>query len=150
SATSTFNAGTGIWTVEGSIADVNAELAAVALTPSAGNDQDFTITTQIRDAAGTGPTTGTISFTVSSSNEAPVVTTSGGSTAGIEGSSVVVDSGMTLSDPDNSTMASAMVSITGNFQSGEDVLAFVNDGATMSNISADYNAGTGVLTLTSA
>src|SRR5690606_30301795 len=44
-------------------------------------------------------------------------------------------------------LASATVVITGNFQSGQDVLAFVNDGSTMGNIDGSYNAGT--LTLTS-
>ncbi|MGN6799381.1 MAG: beta strand repeat-containing protein, partial [Gaiellaceae bacterium] len=43
----------------------------------------------------------------------------------------------------------ATVAITGNFQSTEDVLGYTNDGATMGNISASYNAATGVLTLTS-
>src|SRR5690606_35994533 len=71
SATSIFNAGTGVWTVTGSVADVNAALAAVALTPSANNDQNFTITTRIRDAAGTGPADGTISVTVTPVNDAP-------------------------------------------------------------------------------
>src|SRR5690606_34469458 len=46
-------------------------LAAVALTPSANNDQNFTITTRIRDAAGTGPADGTISVTVTPVNDAP-------------------------------------------------------------------------------
>ena len=32
-----------------------------------------------------------------------------------------------------------------NFHSGEDVLAFTNNGSTMGNISASYNATTGVL-----
>ncbi|MCC5980057.1 MAG: DUF4347 domain-containing protein, partial [Salinarimonas sp.] len=54
-ATSSYNAGTGIWTVSGSVADVNAALAAVAFTPVANWDQDVTITTRIRDAADTGP-----------------------------------------------------------------------------------------------
>jgi gliding motility-associated-like protein len=74
SATSTFNAGTGVWTVTGSVADVNAALAAVAFTPSANNYQDFTITTRIRDAADTGPADGAISFTVTAVNDTPVVT----------------------------------------------------------------------------
>ena len=50
---------------------------------------------------------------------------------------------------DNATLASATVSITGNFVSGEDVLGFVN-GAGMGNIAGAYNAATGVMTLTSA
>ncbi|WP_198401824.1 DUF4347 domain-containing protein [Zobellella denitrificans] len=151
SATSTYNAGTGVWAVTGSVADVNAALAAVALTPSADNDKNFTITTHIRDAAGTGPADGAISVTVTPVNDAPVVTTSGGSNAFTEnGSATVIDAGLTLSDVDNITFASATVAITGNFATGQDLLAFTNDGSTMGNISASYNAATGVLTLTSA
>lgn len=73
SATSTFNAGTGVWTVTGSIADINAALAAVSLTPSANNDGNFTIATRIRDAANAGPADGTISVTVTPVNDAPVL-----------------------------------------------------------------------------
>lgn len=91
------------------------------------------------------------SVSVSAVNDAPVVTATGGSSAFSEGgSSVVIDAGLTLSDVDNSTLSSATVSITGNFQSGEDILAFTNDGSSMGNITASYNAGTGVMTLTSA
>jgi len=151
SATSTYNAGTGEWTVTGSVADVNAALAAVALTPSANNDQNFTITTRIRDAANTGPADGTITVTVTPVNDAPVLTTTGGSVSFTENAPpVAVDSALTLSDVDNSTLGSATVSITGNFNAGQDVLAFTNDGSTMGNISASFDAGTGTLTLTSA
>ncbi|MDE1714001.1 hypothetical protein PWG14_15720, partial (plasmid) [Chromobacterium amazonense] len=82
----------------------------------------------------------------------PTLTASGGSSAYSSGtgSAVAVDSGITLSDTATSTQTSATVSITGNFHSGEDVLAFTNNGSTMGNISGSYNSGTGVLTLTSA
>ncbi|WP_156967597.1 putative Ig domain-containing protein [Comamonas granuli] len=88
-------------------------------------------------------------------NVAPVATPSGGSTAFTEGANVastpvVIDSGLTVADADSATLASATVAITGNFRSGEDVLAFSNDGATMGNISAHYDSGTGVLALISA
>ncbi|MBB4188105.1 hypothetical protein GGE07_004781 [Sinorhizobium terangae] len=93
----------------------------------------------------------TKTVTVASTNDAPVVTTSGGSSAFTEGgSTVAIDGGVTLSDADNTTLASATVAITGNFQSSQDVLAFANDGSTMGNITASYNSVTGVLTLTSA
>jgi Ca2+-binding RTX toxin-like protein len=75
SATSTYNAGTGVWTVAGSVADVNAALAAVAFTPSANWDQDVTIATRIRDAANTGPADGTITLDVAPVNDAPVNST---------------------------------------------------------------------------
>lgn len=74
SATSTFNAGTGVWTVTGSVADVNAALAAVAFTPAANWDQSFSIITHIRDAAGTGPLDGSILVTVTPVNDAPTLT----------------------------------------------------------------------------
>ena len=94
-------------------------------------------------------------ITVSGANAAPVATTSGGSTAFVEGANVVstpvaVDSGITLSDADNTTLASATVAITGNFQSGEDLLALTSNPASMGNITASYDSATGVLTLSSA
>ncbi|NQD93315.1 hypothetical protein HP532_11725, partial [Pseudomonas sp. CrR25] len=113
------------------------------------------------DASSTGGstsfsvTTDTASLTVTAVDDPASVTTSGGTTAFIEGNNtasapVVVDSGLTLADSDSATLASATLSISGNFQAGQDVLAFLNDGSTMGNIAASYNAGTGVLTFTSA
>ena len=61
---------------------------------------------------------------------------------------VVIDGGVTVTDPDNTTLASAKVTIT-NFVSGQDVLAFT-PGATYGNITAGYDAATGILSLTSA
>ncbi|PPK99905.1 Ig-like domain-containing protein [Parapedobacter indicus] len=82
----------------------------------------------------------------------PTITTSGGTTTFTESVSgspvpVLIDDALTISDPDNTTLASATVAITGNFQSDQDVLAFENDGSTMGNIDGNYSAGT--LTLTS-
>lgn len=72
SATSVFNAATGVWAVTGSVADVNAALAAVTLTPGVNYDHSFTITTRIRDAAGTGPADGTITVSVTPVNDDPL------------------------------------------------------------------------------
>ncbi|MBE8719267.1 beta strand repeat-containing protein, partial [Sphingobacterium pedocola] len=88
-------------------------------------------------------------------NSAPVVTTTSGATAFIEGSDVVstpvvIDAGITVDDMDNTTLASATVSISANFQIAEDILAFVNDGISMGNIVGNYNSGTGMLSLTSS
>src|SRR5690606_35219123 len=85
-------------------------------------------------------------------NYPPVITTSGGVTTfteSVSGSPVPIDYNLTTSDPDNITLASATVSITGSFQAAQDVLAFANDGTTMGDITASYNPSTGVLTLTS-
>src|SRR5439155_799933 len=101
--------------------------------------------------------TRTISFTVSDGNNEsaaatktvtvtalPVVTTTAGSTNFTQGGApVAVDVGVTVTDAGSTTLASATVSITGDFQSAEDVLAFTNQ----NGITGSYNAGTGVLTL---
>lgn len=95
-------------------------------------------------------------ITVVPVDDAPVVTTNGGSTSFTAGDNasatpVVVDAGLTLSDIDNTTAASASVAITGNFRSGEDQLIFINNNTALyGNITASYNAGTGVLTMTSS
>ncbi|HUH48464.1 MAG TPA: cadherin-like domain-containing protein, partial [Mycoplana sp.] len=98
----------------------------------------------------------TKTLTVAAINDSPVVATSAGSTAFEEGlntgsAPVAIDTGLTLSDPDNGTLASATIRITGNFQSGEDVLGFTNNNSTLyGNISASYDAATGELTLLSS
>ncbi|WP_175938031.1 hypothetical protein, partial [Burkholderia plantarii] len=115
-------------------------------------------------------TTRTIDFTVSdgtktsatysrdiditANDQTPILTTgSTGSvpfTAGdnVASTPVAIDTGITLSDLDNGTLASATFQIGAGFHAGEDVLGFINDG-TMGNISASYDAATGTLTLTS-
>jgi hypothetical protein len=83
----------------------------------------------------------------------PVLTTSGGSTAYSSGTgnAVAIDSGITLTDTAASTLTSATIAITGNFHSGEDVLAFSNTNTTTyGNIIGSYNSATGLLTLTSS
>ena len=55
----------------------------------------------------------------------------------------MLDSSLTLSDADNTTLAGATVSITSGFFAG-DTLNFTNQ----NGISGSYDSGTGVLTLT--
>src|SRR2546427_683491 len=43
--TSTYNAGTGVWSASGAIADVNALLAGVSFTPTLNYNSNFTIAT---------------------------------------------------------------------------------------------------------
>ena len=113
------------------------------------------------DASSSGGTTpfslstDAASVTVIAINDAPVVASSGGSAAFVEGADVastpvVVDGGLTVSDSDSPLLYSASVKITGNLRPSEDVLGFTNDPATMGDISGSYSAATGTLTLTSA
>ncbi|KRQ08298.1 beta strand repeat-containing protein [Bradyrhizobium manausense] len=122
---------------------------------AAGQTLTVTYAVAVEDGHG-GTTSQNVVVTVTGTNDAPVVTDTGGSTTWTEASGtgantpVLIDSGVTVSDVDNTTLASAKVQITGGFHSAEDVLAFTNNGSTMGNIAGSYNAGTGVLTLTSS
>ena len=82
-------------------------------------------------------------------NDAPVLATGSVLNYTENDPATAIDTLITVNDVDNATLASATVAITGNYTSGEDVLGFVN-GAGMGNISGSWNAGTGVMTLTSA
>ncbi len=138
------------------LAQWEAALRAVTYANSSNtpNTATRTITFAVND--GSAPSTGsTQSVSVATTNDSPLATTSGGPTAFTEGNNTVstpvaVDPGLTVTDSDTATLAGATVSITANFASGEDLLAFTNDGSTMGNVSASYAAGTGILTLTSA
>ena len=91
----------------------------------------------------------TATISVTAHNDAPVVTTTGGSDSYTENDApVTVDGamagGVTVSDPDSATLAGATVKITTNYQNGQDVLALPPQA---SGITATYAVGTGTLTL---
>src|SRR5262249_32521931 len=75
-----------------------------------------------------------------------------GSTVGYteNGVATAINTAITVSDLDSSTLSSGTVSIGTGFASAEDVLSFTNVPATMGNIAGSYNAATGVMTLSSA
>ncbi|WP_287034789.1 beta strand repeat-containing protein, partial [Methylobacterium sp. CG09_land_8_20_14_0_10_71_15] len=92
----------------------------------------------------------TLNFTTVAT-QPPVLTATSGSTAASEQIAVPIDPGIIVTDPDSTTLASATVAITGNFRSGQDVLAFANmSTAIYGNVVGTYNGATGVLTLTSS
>jgi len=70
--TSTYNAGTGLWTASGAIADVNVLLAGLTFTPVLNFNSNFTIATSVSD----GVTTigGSKSMTAIAVNDAPTAT----------------------------------------------------------------------------
>lgn len=143
SATSTYNAGTGVWSVTGSVADVNAALAAVALSPSADNDQDFTITTRIRDAAGTGPADGTITVDVTAVNDAPNVTVP--SSINVTEDQATAVTGISFSDVDaGSSSVTATFSVPGGTlaasSGGGVTVGGTSSALTLTGTIADMNA----------
>ncbi|CAB3639578.1 hypothetical protein LMG24076_00163 [Trinickia soli] len=118
-----------------------------AVTP---NSATRTVSFTVVDSASNTSSAATRTVTVTDTDQTPIVTTTGGTTNYVGATSAVtIDTGISVSDLDNTTQSSGTVSVTGGFHSG-DTLSFTNDGATMGNISASYNAATGVLTLTSA
>ncbi|WP_246794390.1 DUF4347 domain-containing protein [Burkholderia perseverans] len=138
------------------IAQWQAALRAVtytdtAITPTA---VSRTISFTVNDGTKTSaPLTRDVS--VADTDQTPIVdSTSGGPAAFVSADNgpstpIAVDTGIVLSDLDNSTLASATVQIGAGFHAGEDVLGFINDGLTMGNITASYDATTGTLTLNS-
>jgi hypothetical protein len=86
---------------------------------------------------------GTSTINITAVNDAPVLSGLGGTLAYTEqDAAAVIDSDVTLVDADDTQMSSATVSISAGFTAG-DVLSFVNGGG----ITGNYDAGTGVLTL---
>ena len=152
--TGSYNATSGVLTLTGSssVANYQTALRSVTYTDTSNtpNTSNRTISFVVND--GTAPSTAaTKTVSVAAVNDVPAVTVSGGTSAASEQVAVAIDSGLTLSDVDSTTLASATVSITGNFQDSEDVLSFVNgNAATFGNISGNYDAFSGTLTLTSS
>ncbi len=121
-------------------------------TPTASGAVTINIAANVaQDAAGNGNTaSATYTLTALPSNVVPVLTTTGGSTA-FSGSAVAIDAGLTVTDADNTTLTSATVTITGNFQTGQDVLAFSNISTTLyGNIIGSFDSNNGTLTLSSS
>ena len=134
----------------GSLASVNTALNGMSFTPTANFNGAASLQIVSDDQGNTGtggPLTDTdiVNITVTAVNDAPVVTTTAGNLSFTEnGAAAAIDSGLTVTDVDSTNLTGATVAITGNFASGQDVLAFANQ----LGITGNYNAGTGVLTLT--
>jgi hypothetical protein len=146
----TFSTGTGsgdaTMTFTGTITDINTALDGLSFQPA--NNYYGAASVQITsvDNTGVGPAqsaSDTVNVTVN--HVPPSVVTSGGSLAYTENDPATsIDSGVTVTDVDSPTIASATVTISANYVNGQDVLAFTNTGA----ITGSFNAATGTLTLT--
>jgi hypothetical protein len=90
-----------------------------------------------------------VEVSAAATNVAPEVSVTSGTTNYVSGTGpVVIDGGVTVSDIDSLMLASATVAIVENFVSDEDVLGFEPSSWT-GDISASFDAASGVLTLTS-
>jgi VCBS repeat-containing protein len=140
---------TGTLTLTGTTTPANYQLALRAVQYRHNGDNPSspkTVSFRADDGDGLG-TAGTRNIAITPVNDAPTVTTSGGSATFTEGGSpVVVDSGLTIADPDSTQLSAATVSISANFTAADDTLAVTLQGS----ITGAYNAGTGVLSLSGA
>ncbi|ROZ78383.1 hypothetical protein EEB15_08095, partial [Ramlibacter sp. WS9] len=136
-----FNAATGTLSLFGhaSVAAYQAAFRSITYqnTQPTGTDvADRTVSFQVKDNLGATSfaATATIMFAV-----APLITTSPGTAAYIEGgATALVDGALTVTDLDTPTLAGATISISVGFQVG-DLLAFVDT----ANITGSYNPATG-------
>ncbi|HXQ69000.1 MAG TPA: choice-of-anchor Q domain-containing protein, partial [Pyrinomonadaceae bacterium] len=134
----------------GLLASVNTALNGLTFDPTPDFDGAASLQIISDDQGNTGTggvltDTDTINITVNAANDAPVVTATAGNLSYTENDlPTVIDPGLTITDVDNANLTGATVAITGNFANGQDVLAFTNQ----LGITGNYNAGTGVLTLT--
>jgi hypothetical protein len=86
-----------------------------------------------------------VTVTIDGANDTPVV--AAGNNLNFDANTrqpVAIDPALTLHDVDNTTLASAKVSIAGGFDAANDSLGFINQ----HGITGSYNSATGVLTLT--
>ncbi len=154
--TASFNAVTGVLTLtsvdnSGTPAQFEAALRAVQYSNS--SDNPTTTARDITFVVNDGSVANNLSSVVHSTvnltavNDAPVLSGTSNITYTENAAATVINSGISLSDVDSATLSSATVAIT-NFVSGQDILSFVSN-ANTGNITASFNAVTGVLTLTS-
>jgi hypothetical protein len=149
--TGSWDPATGVLTLTGaaSVADYQAALQSVTYgnTSDDPSTLDRTVSFVVDDGAAFGnlsdPATRTI--TVAAGNQAPVVTTTGGSLTFLQGAApATVDPGITVIDVGNTNLVGATITITANYAAGQDVLSFTNQ----NGITGNWNAATGTLTLT--
>lgn len=132
----------------GSVADINAALNGMVLTPAFGFDGLATLTVTIDDGGNTGSggaqsDTAVIDIMLDPS-EAPVVTLSGTPSTFTEGGAdIAIDASLNVTDADSTHLVSAVVAITGGYRPAEDLLLFTDQ----LGIAGVWNAALGTLTL---
>ncbi len=122
------------------VANYQAALASITFYETGDNPTTSrTVSFLVNDGA-LDSNTATKGIVITPVNDAPVVTTSGGSSAFTEdGGAITVDGSVTVTDPDNANLASATVTISNLLDAGLETLAATTAGT---SITANYVAPT--------
>jgi hypothetical protein len=145
-----YEASSGTLTLTGSasVADYQAALRSVRYRNSSGDPSTATRTVsfQVTDGTVAADTAVSSTVTVAAVNDAPALGAGGATASFTEGGAagVAVDPGLTATDVDDASLASATVALVGGFEAGEDELLFTDQ----NGIAGSHDASTGVLTLT--
>ncbi|GAB0057080.1 hypothetical protein SIID45300_01401 [Candidatus Magnetaquicoccaceae bacterium FCR-1] len=154
--TGSWNSATGTLTLTGTATKADYQAALRSITYQNSNDDNpspatRTVTFSVTDSNSNGEGAGTLTTTTtrqilfSAVNDAPGISATAAPLAYTESdAATILDPGISLSDVDDSHIASATVQITGNFLSSEDALSFTDQ----SGITSSWNPATGTLTLT--
>ncbi|MDN5205274.1 T9SS type A sorting domain-containing protein [Fulvivirgaceae bacterium BMA10] len=146
--TGSFNSTLGELTLTGTSSVANYQTALQSITYENTSENPSTLTRTVRFRVNDGnvdSNDATRDIDVNADNDAPVVTTTVSLLNYTENDGpVIIDNGVTLTDLDDTSIESASVRITSNFETAEDVLAFTNQ----NGITGSFNAATGELTLT--
>lgn len=138
SGTATYAAGTGVWTITDSVANVNAALAAVAFTPATQNDVSTTIAVSITDGDSAAQT-GTINLNVTAVNDQVSATNLNQNHSYSEGEASIDITNIVVSDIDTNEQVTATLELA-NTAVGS-LTAGSGNGET-------YNPATGIWTVT--
>jgi hypothetical protein len=141
---------TGALTLSGAASVADYETALRSITYENSSENPSTDTRTISFQVDDGGTSNNLSdaatrdIAVTPVNDAPVVTTSDGSTSYMAGDPpVTVDANLTVTDVDDTSIESAQVRISSGFEPGDELIYVDQLG-----IAGDYDTDTGVLTLT--
>ena len=150
--TASYNAASGVLTLTGNdtLAHYQQVLDSVTYVSTSDNPTNFgtdtsrTISWVVNDGTLNNSTIQTTALSITGTDDAPVLTVAASASYSENAAPVTLSSAAAVSDVDNQTLAFASVSISSGLFTG-DVLAATTAGT---GITANYNAATGVLTLT--
>lgn len=134
-------------TLSGTQAQINTALATLKYTGALNYNGSDTLTVLSADSASTPLTdSDTVAITVTAVNDVPVLANTSTLAYTENDVATAINTTITVTDVDSTTMASAVVKITGGYVAGQDVLSFTANSGTMGNITGVVSGDTVTLT----